>query len=35
MDVAKDAGKVRGQIGVCFEQTNLYEQMTALETDFP
>ncbi len=31
MDVARDAGKVRGEIGVCFEQTNLYEQMSALE----
>jgi ABC-2 type transport system ATP-binding protein len=31
LDVARDAGKVRGKIGVCFEQTNLYEQMTALE----
>ncbi len=31
MDVARDAGKIRGEIGVCFEQTNLYEQMSALE----
>ena len=31
MDVARDAGKVRGEIGVCFEQTNLYEQMSALD----
>jgi len=31
MDVASDSGKVRGEIGVCFEQTNLYEQMSALE----
>jgi ABC-2 type transport system ATP-binding protein len=31
MDVARDTGRVRGEIGVCFEQTNLYEQMTALE----
>ena len=31
MDVARNAGKVRGEIGVCFEQTNLYEQMSALE----
>jgi ABC-2 type transport system ATP-binding protein len=31
MDVARDTGKIRGEIGVCFEQTNLYEQMSALE----
>lgn len=31
MDVARHASKVRKQIGVCFEQTNLYEQMSALE----
>lgn len=31
MDVVRDAGRLRAQIGVCFEQTNLYEQMTALE----
>ncbi len=31
LDVARDAGKIRGEIGVCFEQTNLYEQMSALE----
>src|SRR5512136_125746 len=31
MDVARDAGKIRGEIGVCFEQTNHYEQMSALE----
>ena len=31
MDVAKKAGKVRGEIGVCFEETNLYEQMSAVE----
>ena len=31
MDVARDARKIRGEIGVCFEQTNLYEQMSALE----
>ena len=30
-DVAVDTQKVRAQIGVCFEQTNLYEQMTALD----
>jgi ABC-2 type transport system ATP-binding protein len=31
MDIAKNVEKVQGEIGVCFEMTNLYEQMTALE----
>lgn len=31
MDVAEDVKKVKGDIGVCFETTNLYEQMTAIE----
>ncbi len=31
LDVAKQAEKVQAQIGVCFELTNLYEQMTAEE----
>jgi ABC-2 type transport system ATP-binding protein len=31
LDVAKNAEKVQAQIGVCFELTNLYEQMTAAE----
>jgi ABC-2 type transport system ATP-binding protein len=31
LDVAKDTEKVQAQIGVCFEQTNLYEQMTSEE----
>jgi len=31
MDVTKNADKVQGEIGVCFETTNLYEQMTGLE----
>ncbi len=31
MDVAKNVEKVQGDIGVCFEDTNLYEQMSALE----
>ena len=31
MDVARNIDKVQGEIGVCFEQTNLYEQMSALE----
>ena len=31
MDVAKNAERVQGKIGVCFEDTNLYEQMSAIE----
>jgi ABC-2 type transport system ATP-binding protein len=31
IDAAKNVKKVQGQIGVCFEYTNLYEQMSALE----
>ncbi len=31
MDIAKDVEKVQGEIGVCFEETNLYEQMSAIE----
>ena len=31
MDISKNVDKVQGEIGVCFETTNLYEQMTALE----
>ena len=31
MDVAKNVDKVQGDIGVCFEETNLYEQMSAIE----
>jgi len=31
MDVAKNMEKVQGDIGVCFEVTNLYEQMSAIE----
>ncbi len=30
-DIARDSLKVKGEIGVCFEYTNLYEQMTAGE----
>ncbi len=30
-DVVKETEKVQSQIGVCFEQTNLYEQMTAID----
>jgi len=31
MDIARNVEKVQGDIGVCFEVTNLYEQMSALE----
>ena len=31
MDIARNAERVQGQIGVCFEVTNLYEQMTVVE----
>lgn len=31
LDVAKDPKKVQAQIGVCFEITNLYEQMSAID----
>ncbi len=27
----KEAGTVKSQIGVCFEQTNLYEQMNVID----
>jgi ABC-2 type transport system ATP-binding protein len=30
-DIVKETQAVRAQIGVCFEQTNLYEQMSALD----
>jgi ABC-2 type transport system ATP-binding protein len=30
-DIVKETPAVRSQIGVCFEQTNLYEQMSALD----
>ena len=30
-DIAKETRAVRADIGVCFEQSNLYEQMTALD----
>lgn len=30
-DINKDTAKIRAKIGVCFEQTNLYEQMSALD----
>ncbi len=31
LDITKQSGKVQAQIGICFEKTNLYEQMSALE----
>ncbi len=31
IDVARDVEKVQGEIGVCFEEANLYEQMSAIE----
>ena len=31
MDISKELEKVQARLGVCFEQPNLYEQMTALE----
>jgi ABC-2 type transport system ATP-binding protein len=31
MDVEKNIEKVQGHLGVCFETTNLYEQMSAIE----
>lgn len=31
MDIAHEANKIQGQIGVAFETTNLYEQMSAVE----
>lgn len=31
MDVAKNVEEVQGDIGVCFETTNLYEKMSAIE----
>jgi ABC-2 type transport system ATP-binding protein len=31
LDVVKDTTAIRSVIGVCFEQTNLYEQMNALD----
>ena len=31
MDVAKNVEKVQGDIGVCFEEANLYEKMSAIE----
>ncbi len=31
LDMAKNVDKVQGEMGVCFEVTNLYEQMSGLE----
>jgi len=30
-DIVKETAKIRAKIGVCFEQNNLYEQMSALD----
>jgi ABC-2 type transport system ATP-binding protein len=30
-DITRETDKVQAQIGVCFEQTNLYEQMSAID----
>ena len=31
LDITKKSGEVQAQIGICFERTNLYEQMSAIE----
>jgi len=31
LDVMKRSGEIQAQIGICFERTNLYEQMSAIE----
>ncbi|UCF07017.1 MAG: ABC transporter ATP-binding protein [bacterium] len=31
LDVTRESGAVQSQIGICFERTNLYEQMSAIE----
>jgi len=31
LDMAKNTEKVQSEMGICFEETNLYEQMSALE----
>lgn len=31
LDITRNVERVQGQIGICFEVTNLYEQMTAVE----
>lgn len=31
LDITKKRGQIQAQIGICFEQTNLYEQMSAIE----
>jgi len=30
LDIIKKSGEVQAQIGICFERTNLYEQMSAI-----
>ena len=31
LDITKKSGEVQAQIGICFERTNLYEQMSAIQ----
>jgi len=31
LDITKKSGEVQAQIGICFERTNLYEQMSAID----
>jgi ABC-2 type transport system ATP-binding protein len=31
MDITKHTNKIQAEIGICFERTNLYEQMTGIE----
>ena len=31
MDITKECSRIQEQIGICFERTNLYEQMSAIE----
>lgn len=31
LDITKKSGEIQAQIGICFERTNLYEQMSAIE----
>ncbi len=31
LDISRNVEKIQGNIGVCFETTNLYEKMSAIE----
>jgi ABC-2 type transport system ATP-binding protein len=31
LDITKKSGEIQAQIGICFERTNLYEQMSAIQ----